>query len=136
MRPIPGGTRAGAGLILAVALACPGCSNAAAPPRRSGDRWTIVYENETWYRERAEPEREFTGVLVRRSAPQGPGARLGLAFALRSGKLELPVYAARAERIFDGVVGTTITARGKLIDSSAAENSGKELWVGRFQAGQ
>ncbi len=76
----------------------------------------------------------MTGLLVRRSSPQGPGARLGLNYALRVGTGELPIYAARVEQSFERYVGQTITVRGKLVDFSAAEGSGKELWVGSLSA--
>jgi len=128
------GKRAAAALILAAACSSPECSNASTPSGRSERRWTAVFEKETWYRDRTEAEQVFTGVLVRRTSPQGPGARLGLTYALRVGTGELPIYAARVEQSFERYVGQTITVRGKLVDFSAAEGSGKELWVGGLSA--
>jgi hypothetical protein len=132
--PFRVGKRAAAALILVAACSSPECSNASTSNGHADQRWTAVFEKETWYRDRTEPERVFTGVLVRRTSPQGPGARLGLSYALRVGTGELPIYAARVEQSFERYVGQTVTVRGKLVNFSAAEGSGKELWVGGLSA--
>jgi hypothetical protein len=66
-------------------------------------------------------------VLRRREPPAGPAGRAALAFALEVEGASIDVYAAKAEAILHGFLGSAIIARGKLVDLSG-EGLGQELW--------
>lgn len=97
----------------------------------------VIYANEDWYRDRAEPERQWTGVLEKRDPDPGPSGRPALRFMLKSDERSLPVYAAGVvEKLAPftgkGVTGKGVLARAKLVDLRS-EGYGLELWIGTLR---
>lgn len=83
-----------------------------------------IYENEPWYRQSPEPEREWRGTLERRTVVEGPMARTALRYELATVEARIPVYAPTDA--LDRYAGKSITVRGKLVEVEGT----KELWVG------
>ena len=97
--------------------------------RLSGKETAIeIYANESWYRERPEVEREWTGVLRKRPLQEGPNSRTALRFTLHVRDRSLPVYAAGAMEKLEPFTGKRATVRAKLV-SLRAEGYGDELWI-------
>ena len=89
----------------------------------------MIYADETWYRERPEPEQTWQGTLQQRAVVDSPGGRPGLTFLLQTTAADLPVYAAGASDRLTRYVGTRVLITGKLVDLRV-EGFGRELWIG------
>ncbi len=87
-----------------------------------------VFDNEVWYRERAEPEVRRVGVLEPRREVLGPAERGGLTFALAGSEGVQVIYAAGIENRLVQLTGTQLTVYGKLVLVDGAI----ELWIGRL----
>lgn len=100
---------------------------ACSPQASSSSDWTVIFEQEPWYRSRSELERAWTGTLRRRDVIAGPHARTALRYSVITDRDAIGVYAPtdRLESFVDGIV----IIRGKLIDLSS-EGFGTELWPG------
>ena len=64
-----------------------------------------VYAAADWYRERAEPERPWRGILRRSPARGGPADRPSVAFVLVTDDGPIALYAAGAEHVLADVRG-------------------------------
>ena len=96
------------------------------PPKRE---WRSVFSDASWYRERSEPERDFQGVLQRRTPIASPNARLALRYSLDD---KLAIYAPTTDAL-EPFVGRAVIIRGKEIDLTR-EGYGRELWPGAIAA--
>ncbi len=92
----------------------------------------MIYADETWYRERPEPEQTWQGTLQQRAVVDSPGGRPGLTFSLQTTEADLPVYAAGASDRLTRYVGTRVLITGKHVDLRA-EGFGRELWIGTIK---
>jgi hypothetical protein len=119
-----------AGALLASAMAVLSSAQSSEPSRDGGP--AILYANETWYRERPEPEQTWCGTLRRRAGDDSPGGRAALAFSLHTKEATLPVYAAGVADRLAPYVGMRVLAAGKLVDLRS-EGMGRELWVGTIE---
>lgn len=89
-----------------------------------------MFAEESWYRERPEPEVRREGVLAPHPHAVGPGSRGGLDFTLRGAHGVDLVYAAGVEDRLARFVGLPLVAHGKLVDV----NGVVELWIGRIES--
>jgi hypothetical protein len=87
-----------------------------------------IFANESWYRERREPEQELSGTLRKSQPVQGPDTRSALIYSLETNTQSFAVYAAGVKEKLDRFTGTRVTVRGKLIDLRS-EGFGVELWI-------
>lgn len=92
-----------------------------------------VYATTDWYRERAEAEEEWTGLLQAREPPAGPAERPALTFTLTTEAGELDIYAAHVDSILAPLAGLPVVVRGKVVDLRS-EGHGVELWLGHIEA--
>lgn len=97
--------------------------------RLGAEDFTVIDAEEPWYRERAEAEREWRGILRKREPQGGPGSRDSLRFSLEMRDRTLPVYAPGAGRKLAPFTGKRINTRAKLVDLRS-EGFGQELWIG------
>lgn len=87
----------------------------------------VVFAQRSWYRERPEAERRWTGRLEERPREGGPAARLGLGFEIDTVDGPLPVYAAGAEHLLRPLAGRRVLLVGKRVDLTN-EGFGVEIW--------
>ena len=92
------------------------------------DSIITIFANESWYRERGEPEQELTGTLRKSQPVEGPDTRSALIYTLETGTQSFAVYAAGVKGKLDRFTGMRVTVRGKLIDLRG-EGFGMELWI-------
>lgn len=92
----------------------------------------VIYAEEDWYRDRAEPEQQWSGILRKREPDPGPSARQALLFTLESGDRRLLIYAAGVTAKLAPFSGRRVTARAKLVDLRS-EGYGLELWIATIQ---
>jgi hypothetical protein len=103
--------------------------------RALAEDFTVIYGHESWYRERSEPEREWSGVLRPRQPERGPGSRDALRFRLQAGGRSIPVYSPGSDRRLNAFVGKPVVARARLVDLRS-EGFGEELWIGAVRVDQ
>jgi len=84
----------------------------------------IIYANETWYRESAEPEREWRGTLRPRAGGESPHGRTSLRYELATSDGTFPVYAPTSA--LDRYANAEVEVRAKLVEMEGA----RELWIG------
>ena len=77
---------------------------------------TQVYESADWYQSRPEPETIWIGMLEERRSGVGPDTRGGLTYVLVGDVGRLNIYAANADKLFEGFVRRSVRIRGKLVD--------------------
>lgn len=87
-----------------------------------------IFANESWYRERREPEQEFTGILRKSQPVEGPDTRNTLIYTLETNTQSFAVYAAGVKEKLDRLTGMRVIIRGKLVDLRS-EGFGVELWI-------
>jgi hypothetical protein len=92
-----------------------------------------IHGGTDWYRAQPEPERVLRGVLGEHIAPQGPGGRAALRYALISEDGQLPIYAPNGGRELAQFLGKEVVAHAKVVDLSR-EGFGLELWIGSVEA--
>jgi hypothetical protein len=104
----------------------------AVPPGAAGESVTIVFAEESWYRERPEREEQRVGVLRKTQPRTGPNSRSALRYTFQDRKAILPVYAPAEIANIERVIGKRITAVGKTVDLRS-EGFGLEFWIGSIR---
>jgi hypothetical protein len=90
----------------------------------------VLSADQTWYRQRGEPEQTWTGFLESNKQVIGPGTRGGLSFAIVTGTERLLIYAEGIEGRLAAFLGLKVEVRGKQVPSIV----GTELWVAAVRA--
>jgi hypothetical protein len=92
-----------------------------------------VFADERWYRQAAEAEQVWEGVLEPAALVRGPDSRAALSYRLlATDGRSLPVYAAGAEDRLRLFSAQHVRVRAKLIDLGS-EGFGEELWIGTIE---
>jgi hypothetical protein len=114
-------------VIVVVVLGAIGCGSPTSPSSSSSCGTTAVFAQESFYRERAEPEQEFSGPLEWRNAPATPNGRDHRYFL--NG---VPVYSGgtTTEPKFRAAIGAQVAIRGKVVDVGF----GPEIWSASLTA--
>jgi hypothetical protein len=88
--------------------------------------WRTVYGNQAWYRERAEPEREWRGTLRPLRVIEGPNSRTALRYELATADQSIAVYAPNDA--LDRFANQKVEVRGKVVAMDIPE-----LWIGSIR---
>jgi len=91
-----------------------------------------IFARAEWYLARAEPEREWRGILHPRPVVIGPATRTALPHTLETDGGAFAVYTATAADQLTPYVGLPITARGKLVHLRE-EGLEPELWLASIE---
>jgi hypothetical protein len=87
----------------------------------------------SWYVAQPQPEQVIVGTLEPVPAITGPGNRPSLAFVLRTGDDQIPVYASGVMDVLGSLVGPRLRLRGKIVDLTG-EGGTRKLWIATIES--